>query len=1583
MGMLSVLSRVAGLFVIAALVSAPVHFNPSISGSSVSEPANSESAISKLSFGGMLLGSEHQSFAALELLTDGVTVRGIVRDAATQSPILRAHVSFYDAGTGAELLTGVFTGDDGVFEAVLAVDVSIDEPGSIATEYWVGSIYPNPVSSTDRITLEYTTPGNEPETPLVEIFDVLGRRVHPASRLATGVYFYRVRFDNNKVTETRRFLLTRSGPVAIHMQQVTSDRVGTPEPVAITTDSPALRVSKAHRPGQDSRPSGAIRLPDGFRLAGEEGIRVTIEKFGWQNAELLYGVHELTSQVLVDLQPAEAPLASFTIAGDLEAGVPVTFDATGSAAPEGRTITHSWDFGDGRRGGQPRIARIYPEGGTYTVTLTVATDHGGTHTFSQELVIQDPVPTGRTVTLKGLVRDAAGQPLYGAEVLVHGTDISGLTGTDGTVELDEVPGEEHVMVIVRRDGYALQRVPLKLSLEGEDRYYFETALLPRHESVILEDIEFGADVEGPAGARVVLGPESLVDRNGNMVTGDVTMTITPVDISNPDAHDAFPGGFLALEPDGSEVLIVSYGAAEYVFEQNGEQLQLAPGRTAIIEIPVFVTQHPDCGEITEGDVIPMWSLHPETGRWIEEGTGVIVPSESSPTGFVQRGEVTHFSWWNCDVAPDAPRPWTECVLRGNDEVTRRICQVMAKGREKLPGMPKVADISACADDPCGADTSDRPFGATRFTTISEDGAPLFFPPDFPLTLVAFANGGALRGELDICLSPGHDGVITIELSPVQTGDFEELQLPADLERPFTDEAMQFHDYALNLEAGTTVRLRAIQTLGGFVTRLSLSDQQGNSFGETESRFSQPAYLAYHAETDQQLTVTVGKFEEGRAGTYRLQADLIDELTPGVAVGGTMVSGEYRDYYLFAEEGQLYRTVSITNASVTLLNTKADFINTIIPSNRTAMIPESGLYVFRISPQNWSGEVMGMLVPVRPVQALDITQGPIIIESEFDYAYEYRYFTLSAETDIGIHVLLERMGDDPLDKASLRVYRPSLTGRYGITDELAGNTTTEGLPASTRQSLVRDDLDAISYRLPAHDDGYVLMMRAESPHDPGSFRLSVDALAAAPEFTVDADMSCPGANTRSLHAALNAVDAGGTVTICEGTYVSPGKAIMDRPGITVTGMDRENVIISATGHSGQYGLIGIKADDITLENFSMIGGPGPQNTTLVTEHGGSYSNLTVRDLTLSTLNPDNFTTNAMQLGTTLTSSATGVTGSLIQNVHITGHESGITIVTGRGNRVLDNNLQVRNNGIALYRNREADIIGNTIVIHATGHPKGIIADQNLSGGTRILDNDIEMNSTQFSTSATGITISEYGNDVERGSEVRRNTILISHAGDGIQAMIGHEDTNIDIDRNLIRMSENRGGNGIRLFPQMIGESGTVSITNNVIDQFVRGIDIVGAHNFTSNVSIINNTFRASLWNSTSVFNGVIIAAAGASPEGALPFVVVNNIFEGRSGRTNPDRGISLPENTTLDGNFNLFFQATPYFGGITTTGGDDLAESDPLFESDSPLLELQAGSPAIGAGAGTGDYPERPGEDYGGNPRPAAASTIGAHEYMEP
>ena len=82
----------------------------------------------------------------------------------------------------------------------------------------------------------------------------------------------------------------------------------------------------------------------------------------------------------------------------------------------------------------------------------------------------------------------------------------------------------------------------------------------------------------------------------------------------------------------------------------GRPVQLAPGRSATIEIPSYVGKHVDGSLIKAGDTTPLWSLDETTGGWVEEGSGTVVASATSPSGFTLRAEVTHFSWWNSDAS---------------------------------------------------------------------------------------------------------------------------------------------------------------------------------------------------------------------------------------------------------------------------------------------------------------------------------------------------------------------------------------------------------------------------------------------------------------------------------------------------------------------------------------------------------------------------------------------------------------------------------------------------------------------------------------------------------------------------------------------------------------------------------------------------------------------------------------------------------------------------------------------------------------------------------------------------------------------
>jgi len=92
------------------------------------------------------------------------------------------------------------------------------------------------------------------------------------------------------------------------------------------------------------------------------------------------------------------PVAEFTFEpATPEAGESVTFDASGSAAPDGTIEAYAWDFGDGNTGSGETTTHTYATADTYTVVLAVTDDHGKTGTATQNVTVYaapeaDPTP---------------------------------------------------------------------------------------------------------------------------------------------------------------------------------------------------------------------------------------------------------------------------------------------------------------------------------------------------------------------------------------------------------------------------------------------------------------------------------------------------------------------------------------------------------------------------------------------------------------------------------------------------------------------------------------------------------------------------------------------------------------------------------------------------------------------------------------------------------------------------------------------------------------------------------------------------------------------------------------------------------------------------------------------------------------------------------------------------------------------------------------------------------------------------------------------------------------------------------------
>lgn len=147
----------------------------------------------------------------------------------------------------------------------------------------------------------------------------------------------------------------------------------------------------------------------------------------------------------------------------------------------------------------------------------------------------------------------------------------------------------------------------------------------------------GGLVELNGGASITFPENSIRKADGTPYNGTVKLAAHWLDPSNPRTLDRMPGNLQGINNQGTEVVMATYGmVVAELQDEAGNPLNILKGKKATLKMPV-----PDNLLASAPNEIPLWSYYEEYGVWAEEGKATLQNG-----AYV--GEVSHFSFWNCD-----------------------------------------------------------------------------------------------------------------------------------------------------------------------------------------------------------------------------------------------------------------------------------------------------------------------------------------------------------------------------------------------------------------------------------------------------------------------------------------------------------------------------------------------------------------------------------------------------------------------------------------------------------------------------------------------------------------------------------------------------------------------------------------------------------------------------------------------------------------------------------------------------------------------------------------------------------------------
>ncbi len=235
----------------------------------------------------------------------------------------------------------------------------------------------------------------------------------------------------------------------------------------------------------------------------------------------------------------------------------------------------------------------------------------------------------------GVILDTSGNPVSGATVTIGASNAQ--TSSNGIFMINGASvKEKFAYVKVTKAGF-IDGMRTLIPTTGENRV--NIMLIPLVPTQVIASGSTSV-VSLPSGASVKFDG-SFKDENGSAYSGNVTVSLYHLETSKTYLNELMPGNLLASDAQNDAKVLETFGMLHVDLRgSSGQKLNIANGHTAEISLEIDPAQ-----ASAAPTSIPLWSFDETEGIWIEDGTATKV-------GNKYVGNVSHFSWWNCDTPLD-------------------------------------------------------------------------------------------------------------------------------------------------------------------------------------------------------------------------------------------------------------------------------------------------------------------------------------------------------------------------------------------------------------------------------------------------------------------------------------------------------------------------------------------------------------------------------------------------------------------------------------------------------------------------------------------------------------------------------------------------------------------------------------------------------------------------------------------------------------------------------------------------------------------------------------------------------------------